>query len=216
LSVTDLIGPAVRLLLAAVLVVAGVAKLGNRQETIQVLRDFGAPRPIQPFGVLLPPLEIALAVGLLFARSAWYAAAGTLALLTLFIAGIAANLARGRQPACNCFGQLHSRPISWRTLVRNAGAGGGRGVDRHQRTAAGGRRSVGLFQPIGQPRTQSRDGGRGGDRVSDPPCAEARRTRGGADVRRQRARFPTAVADVGDPGDPGPRRGRKRTVLRPR
>ena len=51
--------------------------------------------------------------------SAWYAAWGTLALLGLFIAGIGVNLARGRQPACNCFGQLHSRPISWRTLVRN-------------------------------------------------------------------------------------------------
>jgi hypothetical protein len=28
-------------------------------------------------------------------------------------------LARGRQPDCRCFGQLHSAPVTWKTLVRN-------------------------------------------------------------------------------------------------
>jgi peroxiredoxin len=108
-----------RVLLAGTFLIAGLAKLANRQESIQALRDFGAPRLVQPLGVLLPPLEIAVAAGFLFSRSAWYSAWGALALLGIFIAGIGANLARGRQPACNCFGQLHSSPISWRTLVRN-------------------------------------------------------------------------------------------------
>ena len=119
LTVAEFAWIGMRLLLAAIFLIAGVAKLANRRESIQVLRDFGVPRRLQPLGVLLPPLEIVVAVGLLFARTAWYAAWGTLALLGLFIAGIGVNLARGRQPACNCFGQLHSRPISWRTLVRN-------------------------------------------------------------------------------------------------
>jgi peroxiredoxin len=37
----------------------------------------------------------------------------------MFIVGIVANLARGQQPPCNCFGQLHAKPISRRTLARN-------------------------------------------------------------------------------------------------
>jgi peroxiredoxin len=44
---------------------------------------------------------------------------GALALLLLFIAGIGINLARGRQPDCHCFGQIHSAPASWSTLARN-------------------------------------------------------------------------------------------------
>jgi thiol-disulfide isomerase/thioredoxin len=110
---------AARFLLAAVFLAAGIAKLANGRESIRTLRDFGAPRFVQPLGALLPPLEIAVAAGLLFVPSAWYAAWGALALLGTFTAGIAANLARGHQPACNCFGQFQVRPISWRTLIRN-------------------------------------------------------------------------------------------------
>jgi thiol-disulfide isomerase/thioredoxin/uncharacterized membrane protein YphA (DoxX/SURF4 family) len=119
LTFTEFALLAVRLVLAAIFMVAGIAKLVNGQASIQALRDFGMPRLVQPLGALLPPLEIAVAAGLLFVPGAWYAAWGALGLLGMFIAGIAANLARGHQPACNCFGQLHSRPISWRTLVRN-------------------------------------------------------------------------------------------------
>jgi peroxiredoxin len=119
LTFTEFALLAVRLVLAAVFLVAGIAKLVNGSASSQALRDFGAPRLVQPLGALLPPLEMAVAAGLLFVPAAWYAAWGALALLGTFIAGIAVNLARGHQPACNCFGQLHSRPISWRTLVRN-------------------------------------------------------------------------------------------------
>jgi peroxiredoxin len=120
LLLTELSLVAVRLLLAVVFLVAGVAKLANRAESRQALRDFGLPmRLAQPFGTLLPPLEITVAVSLLFAASAWYGASAALVLLGMFTAGIAGNLVRGRQPACNCFGQLHSVPISWRTLLRN-------------------------------------------------------------------------------------------------
>jgi hypothetical protein len=37
----------------------------------------------------------------------------------VFSAGIAYALRRGRQPECNCFGQLRSTPAGWRTLTRN-------------------------------------------------------------------------------------------------
>src|SRR6185436_11798175 len=41
------------------------------------------------------------------------------ALLTLFTLAIAFNLMRGRAPDCRCFGQLHSSPVGWGTVVRN-------------------------------------------------------------------------------------------------
>ena len=50
---------------------------------------------------------------------AWWGALGALALLLLFVAGIGINLARGHKPECHCFGQLHSAPAGWSTLVRN-------------------------------------------------------------------------------------------------
>jgi hypothetical protein len=37
----------------------------------------------------------------------------------VFVAGISFNLARGRKPDCHCFGQLHSAPVGWTTLLRN-------------------------------------------------------------------------------------------------
>jgi peroxiredoxin len=49
----------------------------------------------------------------------WWGALGALALLLLFVAGIGYNLARGRTPDCHCFGQLHSAPAGWPTLIRN-------------------------------------------------------------------------------------------------
>ena len=36
-----------------------------------------------------------------------------------FVAGISVALARGLEPDCHCFGQLHSAPVGWRALARN-------------------------------------------------------------------------------------------------
>src|SRR5947209_4583486 len=109
-----------RLLLAAVFLVAGLAKLADRAGSRQALRDFGVPaRLANAFGVLLPLAELAVAVALLFPATAWWGAVGALALLLLFVGGIGYNLAHGRQPDCHCFGQLHSAPAGWPTLIRN-------------------------------------------------------------------------------------------------
>src|SRR5262249_22333939 len=51
-----------------------------------------------------------------------------LALLLIFVAGIGCNLAQGRTPDCHCFGQLHSAPAGWSTLVRNLVLAGLAGV----------------------------------------------------------------------------------------
>ena len=109
-----------RLLLTMVFVVAGLAKLGDRAGSRQALIDFGVPaRLVTPLAVLLPLAELAVAVALIPTASAWWGALGALALLVLFITAIGYNLARGRTPDCHCFGQLHSAPAGWSTLVRN-------------------------------------------------------------------------------------------------
>ncbi len=109
-----------RLLLALVFVVAGVAKLSDRKGSRQAILDFGLPAALAtPLGVLLPLAELAVAAALIPTATAWWGAIGALALLLLFILGIAANLARGRKPDCHCFGQLHSAPAGWKTLLRN-------------------------------------------------------------------------------------------------
>src|ERR1700730_4781152 len=109
-----------RLLLAVVFVVAGLAKLADRAGSRKALLDFGVPAKfVAPFAVLLPLAELAVAVALLPTASAWWGAIGALALLLLFVAVIGYNLARGRTPDCHCFGQLHSTPAGWPTLIRN-------------------------------------------------------------------------------------------------
>ncbi|HEV2528255.1 MAG TPA: MauE/DoxX family redox-associated membrane protein [Thermomicrobiales bacterium] len=109
-----------RLVLTAVFLVAGVAKLADLAGSRQALRDFGVPaRMSGPLGVALPLGELAVAALLLPTVTAWWGALGALALLLAFIGGIAVSLTRGRRPDCHCFGQLHSSPAGWPTLARN-------------------------------------------------------------------------------------------------
>src|SRR2546425_7379637 len=100
-----------RLVLAAVFLVAGLAKLADLAGSRQALRDFGVPAVLaNPFGVLLPVAELAVAVALILTFSAWWAALGAPALLLLFVVGIGYNLAPGRTPDCHLFGPTHSAP----------------------------------------------------------------------------------------------------------
>jgi peroxiredoxin len=112
---------AARLVLVAVFAVAGAAKLRDRPGTRLTLEDFGLSERIsRPVALLLPLAELTVAGLLLFDATASAGAIGALVLLGAFMAGIAFNLARGRRPDCNCFGQLHSKPAGPATLARNA------------------------------------------------------------------------------------------------
>ncbi len=109
-----------RLLLALVFAVAAVTKLADRVGSRQAIADFGLPAALAtPLGILLPLAELAVAAALIPTSTAWWGAIGALALLLLFVTGIAVNLARGHKPDCHCFGQLHSAPAGWKTLARN-------------------------------------------------------------------------------------------------
>jgi peroxiredoxin len=109
-----------RLLLGGVFLVAGFTKLADRAGSRQAVIDFGVPAPLAaPLSVLLPLVELAVAVALMPLSTAWWGALGAFALLLVFVGGIGVNLARGRKPECHCFGQLHSAPAGWKTLARN-------------------------------------------------------------------------------------------------
>lgn len=69
--------------------------------------------------LVLPFAELTVAALLVPGPTRAVGGAGALVLLGVFSTAIAVSLARGRAPDCHCFGQLHSAPASWKTLVRN-------------------------------------------------------------------------------------------------
>ena len=118
-----------RLFLAGIFAVAGAAKLADLAGSRQAMRDFGVPAKLADiFGVLLPLVELATAVALVVPLTAWWGAVAAFSLLLIFVAGIGYNLAQGRTPDCHCFGQLHSAPAGWSTLIRNLVLAGLAGV----------------------------------------------------------------------------------------
>ncbi len=116
----DIILLLIRLLLAMVFTVSGLAKLVDRPGSRQAMLDFGVPAKLAtPSAILLPLVELVVAGALIPTISAWWGALGALALLLLFTAAVAYHLTRGHTPKCHCFGQVSSEPIGWPTLVRN-------------------------------------------------------------------------------------------------
>lgn len=110
-----------RLILAVVFAAAGVTKLADQRGSRQAVAGFGVPEILAPpVALLLPLLELAVAIALLPTRTSWPASLAAGALLVLFIVGMGINLLRGRTPDCHCFGQLHSEPIGAGTIARNA------------------------------------------------------------------------------------------------
>jgi peroxiredoxin len=107
-------------LLALVFGVAGVAKMADSSGSRRAIIGFGVPEKFaSPFAWILAVTEILIAASLAPVSTAWLGSIAALGLLLIFAAGIAGNLARGKSPDCHCFGQLHSEPVSWVTLVRN-------------------------------------------------------------------------------------------------
>jgi thiol-disulfide isomerase/thioredoxin len=111
-----------RLILFGVFIVAGLAKLMDRQQGRQAFLNFGVPAVLAgPAATVLPWVELAIGISLLPVAAAWYGSLAALGLLVIFVVGVGYNLAKGRTPECNCFGQLQSAPIGISTLIRNVG-----------------------------------------------------------------------------------------------
>src|SRR5262245_3128730 len=109
-----------RLSLAFIFALAGITKAADLAGTRKAAVSFGIPEKLAiPVGACLPFVEMLVALALLATNTAWFGAISALGLLMIFAAAIALNLARGEAPDCNCFGQLHSKPVSWSLLARN-------------------------------------------------------------------------------------------------
>lgn len=109
-----------RIALSAIFGVAGVTKLLDLRGTRDAVKNFGAPEGLTPaLSIVLPIAEIAIAAGLLVVETMRLSALAAFMMLGLFVVVISVNLARGQTHDCHCFGQLHSRPLGWPTLVRN-------------------------------------------------------------------------------------------------
>jgi peroxiredoxin/uncharacterized membrane protein YphA (DoxX/SURF4 family) len=111
-----------QILLAAILIIAAFAKLASLSRTRQSLEGFGVPAEwVVPASWALPVAELLSGFFLLLPTTAWWGAVAAFLLFSVFNAVIAYNLALGRTPECNCFGQLHSTPVGRSTLARNLG-----------------------------------------------------------------------------------------------
>lgn len=109
-----------RLVLAAVWLTAGLAKLHDRKTTRKAMTELRVPsRAVPTLSWAVPALEIATGGALLVPLTAWLGGASSTLLLLAFSLLLAVNLSRGRHPVCSCFGSLTARPISIWSLVQN-------------------------------------------------------------------------------------------------
>jgi peroxiredoxin/uncharacterized membrane protein YphA (DoxX/SURF4 family) len=109
-----------RLTLAAVFGVAGIAKLFDPAGSERAFSDFGLPKGLaRPMTTLLPAIELLIAGALLFVSTGWLGAIGATVVLALFIAAMLYQYSKGNTPDCHCFGQLHSEPVGPASIMRN-------------------------------------------------------------------------------------------------
>lgn len=110
----------VRIFLAAIFTLAGIGKLLDLEGSEKAVKDFGVPNNLaKTFAVALPVAELIIAVLLLPVSTAWFGAIGGFLLLLVFIGGMLWQMAQGNAPDCHCFGQIHSEPVSAKSLIRN-------------------------------------------------------------------------------------------------
>src|SRR5215213_511707 len=110
----------IRLTLFAVFALAAVGKFLDLKGSEKAVREFGVPDEFAKFfAIALPFAEGVFALCFLFVSTSWVGALGGLILLLSFIGGIVWQMAQGRAPDCHCFGQIHSEPVSAKTLIRN-------------------------------------------------------------------------------------------------
>ncbi|WP_231639158.1 MauE/DoxX family redox-associated membrane protein [Sphingomonas profundi] len=109
-----------RIGVACLFAAAAIGKLRRRDDFAAAVAAYRLLPDVlvAPVAAALPPVEIAIALGLVAGLPlACAAAAG---LLALFAAAMAANLARGRRHIdCGCDPAAAPRPIGWRLVARN-------------------------------------------------------------------------------------------------
>ena len=106
--------------LLVVFAMAGSTKLRDAAQTRAALTNFGVPeRWAQPLFIMLVLAEFGVTALLVYPPTQRAGAVCALGLLMAFTLAMAAQLLRGRRPACACFGALSQSPIGWRSVARN-------------------------------------------------------------------------------------------------
>jgi uncharacterized membrane protein YphA (DoxX/SURF4 family) len=103
-------------LLGAVFVCSGAAKVFSPSWPIQA-RTLGVP----PWLVrALPVVELVVGAAAMAGLARRVSVAVLGAMLVVFTGAIVRALRGGAPPPCACFGRWSERPLSWRTVARNA------------------------------------------------------------------------------------------------
>jgi uncharacterized membrane protein YphA (DoxX/SURF4 family) len=114
------IGLAIRLLAAAIWLVAGIAKVADLTAFKQEVAAYDVvPSLAEPIAYALPFVEIGLGVYLGLGLLVRPAAALSFALMLLFIGVQAQAWARGLSIECGCFGGLSKETVGAGTIVRD-------------------------------------------------------------------------------------------------
>ncbi|PWH06138.1 hypothetical protein DEO23_10050 [Brachybacterium endophyticum] len=115
---------AAQLLITLTLLVSGLAKMGDRQRTVDAMRSLRLPvrTSHRALAIAVPVIEIVLALGVWMPMPGLAAAlAGIAVLLMAAYWVIIARALRFEEPvSCACFGSLGSPTVSSPTLVRNS------------------------------------------------------------------------------------------------
>lgn len=111
-----------RVTVAVVLAYAAFAKVHEAGRLPGQMRAIGVPAPLSvAAAVVVPTVELVIAVGLLGFPYSPVPAFAAIALLALFTGVVVANLTSGQRKPCPCFGAVSiERPVSSLALVRNA------------------------------------------------------------------------------------------------
>jgi len=110
----------VRLFLFVIFALAGIGKLFDLKGSKKAVTDFGVPDVLaKPAAVLLPVVELSIAILLLPIQTSWFGATFGALLLLIFVGGMLWQIKQGNAPDCHCFGQIHSEPVGKKSLARN-------------------------------------------------------------------------------------------------
>jgi len=110
-----------RLFLGGLFLSSALGKLANWRGFVQGTLDYRLlpERAARTLAALLPWLEIALASALLLGVALSVAGLAASLLLICFTIAVIANLRRGREVACSCYGIIGTKTIGWGTVARN-------------------------------------------------------------------------------------------------
>jgi hypothetical protein len=121
-SLLQIAGLAASVAVGLIFLVAGIDKFRNRKLLPGVIANYRLlPAPlVAPVALLLPPVEIAVALGLLVGNQV--AAIVAMAILLVFAAAMAINIGRGRGHIdCGCGHDGLRHPLGWGLVTRNLG-----------------------------------------------------------------------------------------------